>query len=380
MNRILLLFLLFLTFSCGKRQKQEESRNLEKENIVTDYWQKKPFIKVDSINPILRPDPKTIFLCPVSQNNVRWEEKDVFNPAAIVKEGKIYMLYRAEDAVGKYMGTSRIGLAVSQDGMHFIKNKLPVFYPDNDDMKIFEWEGGCEDPRIVQTDEGWYIMTYTSYDGNIARLCLASSYDLENWTKQGLVFGQAFDGKYKDLWSKSGAIVCKVEGNDLIATAINGRYWMYWGDTNIYLAASEDLIHWTPVENTDGSLKIVFGPRKGYFDSHLVEPGPPAILTTDGIWMIYNSRNHAEWGDTSIPEGTYAAGQILFDRSDPASVLARSEEYFFKPEHDYEITGQIGNVCFLEALVPFKGKWFLYYGTADSKIAVAVYENNIISQ
>ena len=88
--------------------------------------------------------------------------------------------------------------------------------------------------------------------------------------------------------------------------------------------------------------------------------------------MIYNSRNHAEWGDPALPEGTYAAGQILFDPKDPSHVVARSDNYFFKPENDYEITGQVGNVCFIEALVPFHNKWFLYYGTADSKIAVAV--------
>jgi len=36
--------------------------------------------------------------------------------------------------------------------------------------------------------------------------------------------------------------------------------------------------------------------------------------------------------------------------------------------------GDIYEVCFVEGLVYFKDKWFLYYGTADSKIAVAVKE------
>jgi predicted GH43/DUF377 family glycosyl hydrolase len=76
-------------------------------------------------------------------------------------------------------------------------------------------------------------------------------------------------------------------------------------------------------------------------------------------------------GDPALPEGTYAAGQVLMDRRDPSAVLRRTEGYFFKPEKPYEITGQVGNVCFLEGLVPFKGQWLLYYGTADSKIAVA---------
>ena len=73
-----------------------------------------------------------------------------------------------------------------------------------------------------------------------------------------------------------------------------------------------------------------------------------------------------------LPEGTYSAGQVLFDIDDPTRVIARSEEYFITPEKDYEVDGQVDRVCFVEGLVYFKDKWYLYYGTADSKIAVAV--------
>ncbi len=334
----------------------------------------KPFLKADSANPVLTPSNTLIFDCPIRGERVRWEEKDVFNPAAIVSNQKIYLIYRAEDVIGKYAGTSRLGLAVSEDGIHFTKYKEPVFYPDEDNMKSYEWEGGCEDPRIVENDSGKYFLTYTAWDGKIARLAVASSEDLLRWTKHGLIFGNYQEGKYRDHWSKSGSIICKQSGDRLIATRINGKYWMYWGDTNIFLAQSEDLINWSPLENPDGSLKSIFGPRKGYFDSDLVEPGPPALLTEYGIWMIYNSRNHPEYGDPAIPSGTYSAGQILFDIQDPSKVTARSEVNFFKPENDYEITGQVGNVCFIEGLVSFNQRWFLYYGTADSRIAVAVYE------
>jgi predicted GH43/DUF377 family glycosyl hydrolase len=366
---------LFLIFSCKERPKESNQETSETKNIITDYWQWKPFVKIDSVNPVMTSNPLSTFYCPIRDEVVRWEEKDVFNPAAVVRNGQIQMIYRAEDVVGKYAGTSRLGLALSSDGFNFERLEKPVFYPDHDEMKIYEWEGGVEDPRIVESEEGNYIMTYTSYDGKIARLCLASSTDLVNWEKHGLLLGKAKNGKYKDIWSKSGAIVCKSEGDKLIASKINGKYWMYWGDTDIFLATSENLIDWQPVEEEDGSIRKIFGPRKGYFDSDLVEPGPPAIITKDGIWMIYNSRNHAEWGDTSLPEGTYAAGQILFDLQNPEKVIARSEEYFFKPENDYEITGQVGNVCFIEALVHYKNNWILYYGTADSKIAVAVLQN-----
>ena len=336
--------------------------------VAAKTWPLLPFERIDSVNPVLTPGDAAFF-CPVRQEVVKWEEKDVFNPAAVVRNGKIHLLYRAEDAAGKFAGTSRIGLAASDDGLHFTRLPEPVFYPENDSLKRFEWEGGTEDPRIVESEDGRYVMTYTAFDGEVARLMLATSTDLMKWQKHGLVLGY---GKHRDTWSKSGSIVARRDGDELIATKINGKYWMYWGDTDIFAATSEDLLHWQPQENEQGELVKIFSPRPGKFDSQLVEPGPPALLTDDGIVLVYNSRNLGEGGDPNLPPGTYAAGQILFDKNDPAKVLDRLDDYFFKPEKPYEITGQVGNVCFLEALVPFKGQWFLYYGTADSKIAVAV--------
>jgi predicted GH43/DUF377 family glycosyl hydrolase len=43
-----------------------------------------------------------------------------------------------------------------------------------------------------------------------------------------------------------------------------------------------------------------------------------------------------------------------------------------KPDRYYETIGQVNQVCFIEGLVKLRGKWFMYYGTADSRIAVAV--------
>ncbi|MFT3750247.1 MAG: hypothetical protein QM768_18160 [Agriterribacter sp.] len=86
---------------------------------------------------------------------------------------------------------------------------------------------------------------------------------------------------------------------------------------------------------------------------------------------MYNSRNSPVSGDKSLPEGTYAAGQILLDKNDPLKVIDRCDNYFIKPDKPYEISGQVNHVCFIEGLVQFNNKWFLYYGTADSKIAVA---------
>ena len=354
-------------------------------NTGTD-WTLGPFVKVDSVNPVLESDMVATFHCPILDTDVQWSDKDVFNPAAVVRFGKVYLLYRAEDKIGKYNGTSRIGLAMSEDGLHFRKLSAPVFYPDRDSMQRYEWEGGCEDPRVIEDERGTYYMTYTAYDGETARLLVATSDDLYSWQKHGL----AFEGtKYSLVWSKSGSIVCRLKGSRWVAERINGKYWMYWGDTNMYAATSDDLIRWTPVMLKEGEaqeipfqilakpyagLKPIAGPRRGKFDSQLIEPGPPAMLTDKGILLLYNSRNILAYGDSTLADGCYTAGQLLFDPKDPTKVIKRTDSYFMKPDKPYEIAGQVNQVTFIEGLVKLKNRWFLYYGTADSKIAVAVKE------
>jgi predicted GH43/DUF377 family glycosyl hydrolase len=234
-------------------------------------------------------------------------------------------------------------------------------------MKRYEWEGGVEDPRIVESADGQYVMTYTAYDGNLARLCLATSPDLQNWTKHGLVL----KGKYTDTWSKSGAIVARQQGEKIVAEKIGDKYWMYFGDTDLFMASSFDLINWEPLEE-NGKLKSVLKPRPGYFDSRLVESGPYALLTDKGILLLYNGMNLDEGGDTTLAKGAYCAGQALFDSNDPSQLVDRLEKNFLRPDQPYEMEGQINQVCFIEGMVPFKGKWYLYFGTADSRIAVAV--------
>ncbi len=330
-------------------------------------WILGPFEKLDSVNPILGPSDTLKFHCPVVDSLIGWAEKDVFNPAVVTKGDTVCMIFRAEDMIGKYHGTSRLGLAMSSNGYHFIADSNPILYPDHDSMFLLEWEGGIEDPRVVEREDGLFVMTYTAYDGDRARLCVASSPDLRHWTKHGLVLGD----QHKDTWSKAGAIVCSIEEGRLKATQIDGRYWMYWGDKHVYACTSKDLIHWDPVYANDGELHIVFGPRKGFFDSDLVEPGPSPILTADGIVLLYNSRNAEMLGDDDLPAFTYSAGQILLDKDDPLQVLDRTDSYFIRPDRPYEISGQIDQVVFIQGMVIFQDHWWLYYGTADSKIAVA---------
>ena len=139
------------------------------------------------------------------------------------------MLYRAENLVGKFAKTSRIGLATSTDGIHFTRPPEPVLFPGPDAQQPCEWPGGTEDPCLAEGPNHLYYLTYTAYDGHLARLHVASSPDLRHWTKYGNAFAQAYTGKYRDKWAKSGSIVSRYEADGrIVAAKINGKYW---GDT-----------------------------------------------------------------------------------------------------------------------------------------------------
>jgi predicted GH43/DUF377 family glycosyl hydrolase len=166
---------------------------------------------------------KGSFICPIRKQKVAWEQKDVFNPAVAVWNDTLFLLYRAQDNIGKPDGTSRIGLAWSIDGLHFTRMHTPVLYPDNDNYKKYEWQGGCEDPRLVEDSLGTYYMTYTAYEGKIARLFVATSTDLRHWTKHGGAFEKAYSGKYMNAWSKSGSIVSSYVNGKIVATKINAN-------------------------------------------------------------------------------------------------------------------------------------------------------------
>ena len=304
-----------------------------------------PFEKYEK-NPIMAPQGDT------------WEEKDVFNPAAIVKDGKIYMLYRAEDNTGPgvWNGTSRIGLACSEDGIHFVREPEPVMVP----TEPYEQPGGCEDPRVTQIGDTYY-MTYTAYDGKLARLCLATSKDLYNWEKHGILFPDWTEG-YGYVWSKSGAILDQ---------PVNGKYIMYFGDKSIWIAYSEDLIHWTPRQ--EPVFTVTDDPKA--FDSVLVESGPQPLLTDEGIVLVYNAaRMVDDPNDAGYGKVRYAAGQVLLSKDEPEKVLKRTSEPFFVPGTRDELEGQVDNVVFVEGLAELNGKHYLYYGMADSKIGVAIWD------
>ncbi|MFN2564971.1 MAG: glycoside hydrolase family 130 protein [Gemmatimonadaceae bacterium] len=341
-------------------------------------WMFGPFEKPKQVNPVITPRGATTFLSPMSDSTVRWEEYATFNPAAVVKDGKVYVLYRAEDGSGEMKiggHTSRIGLAESADGLRFTRRSAPVLYPAKDAQARYEWPGGVEDPRIVEREDGTYVLTYTQWNRDVPRLAVATSRDLVTWTKHGPAFAKGDTGKYRNMESKSGAILSRVEGSRIVATKVNGTYWMYFNVPDILIATSNDLVDWTPLEDGDGRLVKVLSPRPGYFDSWLVEAGPPALITPHGILVLYNAGNSGKIGDPSLPQRVYTGGQALYDARNPVRLLARSDEPFIKPTETYERSGQYAEgTTFVEGLIPFNGRWYLYYGTADSRVGVAVWD------
>ncbi len=340
-------------------------------------WTLGPFVKTKE-NPIAKADSTLTFFCPVKKEVVKWQRADVFNPAAIVKDGKVYLFTRCEDNPKAILGgrTSRIGLSTSTDGIHFMKHPEPVLFPTDDKFKELDYPGGCEDPRIVETEDGLYVIAYTSWNTKIARLSIAFSKDLYHWEKKGAAFAKAFDGKFMNIWSKSGSIVTKMKNNRPVVAKINGKYWMYWGEQFVNLAWSENLYDWYPLLDEKGELKKIVVPRAGKFDSNLTECGPPALITDKGILLIYKGKNATnEKADPTLPKGTYSVGQVLFSLDNPEKVIARTDTCVLKPSLPHEITGQYtAGTTFSEGLVFFKNKWFLYYGTADSFVGLAVKE------
>lgn len=347
------------------------------QDVYLPQWALGEFVRTVDF-PVIAPNPESKFYCPMRKQIVKWEASDTFNPASAVKDNKIYVLYRAEDysAVGIGKRTSRIGLAESTDGVKMTRRPIPVMYPDEDNMKMYEWPGGCEDPRVCKTENGLYVMTYTSWNRKTPRLCIATSKDLIKWEKHGPAFAKAYNGRFKDMACKSGSIVTKLKNGELVIAKIRDTYLMYWGENQVNMATSTDLVNWIPVLDGNGNLKAVMRPRNGYFDSALTECGPPALLTDDGILLLYNGKNSkGDNRDSRFKDGSYCAGQALFDKNDPSQLIARLDLPFFKPSADFEKSGQYPDgTVFIEGLVYFQKKWFLYYGCADSKVGVAVYD------
>jgi predicted GH43/DUF377 family glycosyl hydrolase len=291
-------------------------------------------------NPILRP------------RGDAWESASVYNPAAVVEDGRVVLLYRAhaDDIV------SHVGLATSDDGIHFDREPEPVLSPSEPYDRF-----GVEDPRVTCID-GTYYLTYTGYDRERGLLCLATSTDLRTWTKHGVLFSDfdTFQPQGNDVpgpWSKAGGI---------LPVQVDGRWLMYFGEGSIWYAWSDDLLHWTPCPQ-DEPVMTPMGPDS--YGSFLVEVGPPPLVTDNGlILLVHNAAVKNDDGSVR-----YTCGQALISPDRPGEVLAHMDRPWLEPSTYEDTHGLVSNVTFVEGLVHFKDTWFAYYGQSDSTLGVATF-------
>jgi predicted GH43/DUF377 family glycosyl hydrolase len=174
-----------------------------------------------------------------------------------------------------------------------------------------------------------------------------------HWQREGVIL-PAYKGKWNVGWTKSGAIVPE---------EIGGKYWMYWLGTaadktdQMGLSYSTDLVRWSEAAETP-----VLPKRPGMFDSRVVEPGPPPIVTRRSIMLLYNG------ADDKL---VYRTGVALFDRANPTKLFSRTDTPIFSPEKEWETVGQVPNVVFVEGMARRGKQYLFYYGGADKYVGVA---------
>jgi predicted GH43/DUF377 family glycosyl hydrolase len=287
---------------------------------------------------------------PILSAGKGFTSKGIYNPT-VIKEGKnFFMLFRAEGEDGV---TGKIGFARSYNGIQFKLHPEPVIVPSADFDRF-----GCEDPRIVKFKDT-YFLTYVGNSGryNTGNICLATSKDLLHWEKHGSILQPK-----KRRWNSG-----QIKAGAILSEKINDKYIMYFmGEekpwvTAIGIAYSEDLFHW--YEPLDEPVVV---PRKGYFDSQGIEPGPSPILLDEGILLIYNG-----WGKDSV----YKPGGVLFSRDEPTKVTKRTENPLLVPSRNYGEEFGTGNHVVSEGLIIDGNRWLLYYGAADRLTCLAIYES-----
>jgi predicted GH43/DUF377 family glycosyl hydrolase len=298
---------------------------------------KEPIFVRHQDNPILSPIEEHL-----------WENKAVFNPAAIELKGKVHIIYRA-------MGTddtSVMGYAVSQNGRDITdRSDQPIYGPrEAFESKSHPGNSGCEDPRITELEDKLH-MFYTAYDGVNPPVVAATSITTKdflqqkwNWTVPALVTPVGIDNKDACLFPAK----------------IDGRYLVFHRAHNHICLDPIKSLNFS-VDKVESFTPIV-GPRTGMWDSAKVGIAAPPIKTKRGWLLFYHGVS-----DSSI----YRVGAVLLQLKDPTILLARTTDAIFEPETAYEKNGQVNEVVFPCGVVNRGGTIYLYYGGGDSVVGVA---------
>jgi beta-1,2-mannobiose phosphorylase / 1,2-beta-oligomannan phosphorylase len=290
---------------------------------------------------------KNPILSPIKKNY--WEDKDIFNPAAIDLDGKIHIIYRAN----AQNNTSTMGYAVSKDGLH-IDERLaePIYTPrlDFEMKKVSNGNSGCEDPRVVKIGNLLY-MFYTAYNGitvpRVAMTCININDFLDrkwHWSKPVLVTPPGIDDKDACIFPE------QINDKYCFIHRINHKICIdYW--TSFKTA---------PKETTQGIPLLM--PRYGMWDSKKIGLAGPPLKTQEG-WLLFY---HGIGEDLH-----YRLGVALLDLKNPLIVLSRIDEAILEPVKKYEKEGQIANVVFPCAHILRGDTIYHYYGGADKVVCVA---------
>lgn len=310
-----------------------------------------------------------------------FENEGVLNPAAIREGDTVHLFYRAVSK-GNH---SSIG---------YCKLKGPLIIEERSDTPVlfpqFEYEThGVEDPRIVKID-GLYYMTYTAYDGVNAMGALAVSQDLLIWEKKGIIVPQITYDEFSRLAEAKGIInekylryneqwrITEKQGKKVFVwdknliffpRRIDGKlYFLHRVRPDIQIVAVHNLEELTTefwqkyFLHLEGC--IVLTPKYKHEVSY-VGGGCPPIETKHGWLLIYHGVH-----DT-IKGFVYTACAALLDLENPQKEIARLPFPLFEPEYDWELTGEVNNVCFPTGTALFDDTLYIYYGAADEQIACA---------
>ena len=300
----------------------------------------------------------------------KFDSAGAFNPTATrLPDGDVAILYRAQDA----KGVSTVGYARTEpDGMTVKeRSNEPVLAPRTANEHL-----GIEDPRLTAdpVNPNEWDLTATKWDGKNAQLADWTSKDLKHWDERGIMM-PANEGTWNTQWTKSGSIVSHEVDGKFVPAKINGKFWMFYmgnrgGIDELGLSSSTDGIKWT-----DATNKPILPGRPGQFDSNVVEPGPTAIVTKDGINLIYSGGSPYEGNNGMFK---YQTGLAVFSKDDPTQLLFRSNKPVFSPETAWEkensstTVHQVPNVVFPQGIVPNgRGGYLIYYGAADSYVGLA---------
>lgn len=311
-----------------------------------------------------------------------FESEGVLNPAVIKVGNDIHMFYRAV-TTDNY---STIGYCkLSSPLVVETRNESPVLYPQSD----YEFQG-LEDPRIVEIN-GVFFLTYTAYDGINALGALATSTDLINWEKKGIIVPKVTYDEFKHFAETEKTITEKyIRFNEyekshqkqdrkaflwdknliFFPRKINGKFcFLHRIKPDIQIVVEienlEDLtVHFWQEYFFHFDENIVLAPKFNHEVSY-VGCGCPPIETANGWLLIYHGVH-----DT-LKGYVYSACAALLDLDNPKIEIARLPYPLFFPEKEWELKGEVNNVCFPSGAIIDDDSLFIYYGAADERIAVA---------